>query len=169
LQWSIYTISLNRSAGTLKLIDPDNPIVRLCAEGMRAEGQHHYAEARALFQQAWDEASDDYEACIAAHFLARHQDSPADTLRWNQEALDRADTVARASNEGQDDSRVRDFYPSLYLNMGYSYELLGNHEQARRYYELAGDIANRLPEDRYGNIVRQGIANGRKRLDSATE
>jgi tetratricopeptide (TPR) repeat protein len=143
-------------------IDPNNPIVQLCAEGMRAEGEQRYADARALFQQAWDSAGDDYEACIAAHFLARHQDSPADTFRWTQEALDRANVLTSES----DDARVRDFYPSLYLNMGYSHELLGNHEEARRYYERAGEIAGKLPEDRYGNVVRQGIANGRNRLDS---
>jgi tetratricopeptide (TPR) repeat protein len=147
------------------LIDPNNPIVRLCAEGMRAEGEHRYAEARAFFEQAWEAASDDYEACIAAHFLARHQDSPAETLRWNQIALDRADAVARNA----EDDRIHSFYPSLYLNMGYSHERLGNHEEARRFYELAGRKADDLPEDRYGNIVRQGIANGRRRLEPSSE
>ncbi len=55
-----------------------------------------------------------------------------DTLHWNQEALARADAVG--------DSRVRSFYPSLYLNMGHSYEVLGNRAEASRYYALAAGL-----------------------------
>ncbi|RGC68468.1 hypothetical protein C5N14_13190 [Micromonospora sp. MW-13] len=31
--------------------------------------------------------TDDYDACVAAHYLARQQDDPEEILRWNQEAL----------------------------------------------------------------------------------
>ncbi len=60
--------------------------------------------------QAWEAPTDDYEACVAAHYEARHQEGPQDALHWNQEALARAEVVG--------DDRVRSFYPSLYLNMG---------------------------------------------------
>jgi hypothetical protein len=50
--------------------------------------------------QAWEKRKDDYDACVAAHYVARHQ--------WNQESLDRADAVNAESVQG--------FYPSLYLN-----------------------------------------------------
>ncbi|MFI0785470.1 hypothetical protein ACH4Q6_07735 [Streptomyces lydicus] len=86
-------------------VDPELPVVRLCVEGMQAEAEGRAEAALELFQRAWDTATDDYEACIAAHYLARHQKSPEDTLRWNQECLDRADRVG--------DERVRGFYPSL--------------------------------------------------------
>ena len=84
-------------------MDPNNPIVKLCVAGMRAEGENRFEEARLLFTQAWENSTDDFEACIAAHFLARHQENPQDTLRWNQEALARAEAVG--------DDRVSDFYP----------------------------------------------------------
>jgi len=142
-------------------MDANNPVVKFCQEGMRAEGEGRHDDARALFTQAWEAAKDDYDACVAAHFLARHQDSPQDTLHWNQEALARALAVG--------DERVQRFYPSLYLNMGYSYELLGNQEEARKYYDLAAEGANDLPEGQYGDAVRQGIAEGRKRVDSEEE
>jgi hypothetical protein len=122
---------------------------------MRAESEGRHADARSLFTQAWEAAQDDYDACVAAHFLARHQDDPQDTLYWNQEALTRA---ALAGGE-----RVRGFYPSLYLNLGYSHELLGNRSEARRYYELAAARLEDLPAGRYGDVVRHGIAEGRKR------
>jgi hypothetical protein len=35
---------------------------------------------------------------------------------------------------------VQAYYPSLYVNMGRSHELLGNMDEARRYYRLAADL-----------------------------
>ncbi|HEX6385527.1 MAG TPA: hypothetical protein VF177_12725 [Anaerolineae bacterium] len=137
-------------------MNANNPVVKLCLEGMRAEGEGRHDEARALFTQAWEAAKDDYDACVAAHFLARHQDSPQDTLRWNQEALARALAVG--------DERVQSLYPSLYLNMGYSYELLGNMAEARKYYDLAAEGVGDLPEGRYGDAVRKGIAEAHERV-----
>lgn len=69
---------------------PDNPVVRLCAAGMRAEAEGQDERAHDLFERAWQQAGDDYEACIAAHYLARHRPTPEDTLRWNAESLRRA-------------------------------------------------------------------------------
>jgi hypothetical protein len=51
--------------------------------------------------------------------------------RWNQIALDPAKAVS--------DGSVQEFYPSLYLNMGQSHELLGNLNEAKRYYDLAAE------------------------------
>ena len=55
-------------------IDPDNPVVALCAAGMAVEGDS--SAALALFEQAMLGRRDDYDACIAAHFVARHQAIP---------------------------------------------------------------------------------------------
>ena len=137
-------------------MDPDNPVVKLCAEGMQAEMQHRYDDARAFFQQAWNSARDDYEACVAAHYLARHQPSAEDTLRWNLESLARADAAS--------DERVREFYPSLYLNLGFSHEALGNPAEAMRYYDLAAERVGDLPEGPYRDMVQHGIAEGRRRV-----
>lgn len=109
-----------------------NPIVQLCIQGARAEFEHRVDDARALYQQAWDLHADNYEACIAAHYLARFQDSPEETLHWNQIALERANAV--------NDERVAEFYPSLYVNLGQSHEALGNHEKAKSCYDLAAGL-----------------------------
>jgi tetratricopeptide (TPR) repeat protein len=124
---------------------------------MHAEAGGRFEEARALFTQAWEASQDDFEACIAAHYLARHQDTLQDNLRWNQAALDRAATVG--------DERVRSFYPSLYLNVGFSHEMLGDLAEARRHYDLAFDKLSELPKDPYADMVRHGIAEGRKRTN----
>lgn len=137
-------------------MDPNNPVIKLCAEGMQAETQGKNQSALELFTQAWEASQDDYEACVAAHYLARQQTTPQDVLRWNQEALQRAEAV--------DDERVEGFYPSLYLNMGYSYEVLGKRTEAMRYYQLAAARVEALPEGMYGEIVRDGIARGLQRI-----
>src|SRR4051812_22230456 len=129
-------------------MDPENPVVKLCVAGMQAEGQGDHERARRVFAEAWELSSNDFEACIAAHYVARHQPTPEDTLRWNQESLRLAEAVG--------DRRVADFFPSLLLNPGHSHEALGQGEEAQRYYDLAAARAERLPRDRYGDIVRDG-------------
>jgi tetratricopeptide (TPR) repeat protein len=113
-------------------MDLSNPVIQLCIEGTQAEFLGQIDKARSLYQQAWGVAQDDFDACVAAHYMARHQDDPEKRLYWNQVALERANAAA--------DARVREFYPSLYLNMGQSYELLGNHDAAQRYYDLAAEL-----------------------------
>jgi tetratricopeptide (TPR) repeat protein len=138
-------------------MNPNNGAVQSCiAAGIQAEGEGKHEQARALFVQAWESADDEYEACVAAHYVARHQSTPEETLRWNQESLRMAEAVG--------DDRVRDFFPSLLLNLGHSYEVLGNFDEARRYYDLAAQRAEALPVDGYGKLVRNGIANGRQRV-----
>jgi len=140
-------------------LDPDNPIVKICVQGIQAEAQGNYDEARAFYTQAWQESTGDYEACIAAHFMARHQDDPHVMLYWNQEALRRAESLEDASVDG--------FYPSLYLNTGFSHERLGDQAEALRYYQLAAELIERLAQDAYGETVRQAIAEGIKRASQA--
>jgi hypothetical protein len=137
-------------------IDPDNPVVKLCARGMKAESAGRLDEARQLFEQAWSEHDDDYEACIAAHYLARHQETPRDLLHWNQTALDHAERVG--------DGRVTGFYPSLYLNLGNAHEQLGDHREAARCYRLGEQHAGTLAAGPYGDMVRGAIARGHQRV-----
>jgi hypothetical protein len=113
-------------------MDINNSIVQLSLHGMCVEFEHRVEDARALYGQAWDVRTDDYDACIAAHYVARFHDSAEEFLRWNQIALEHANTV--------NDGRVNDFYPSPYLNLGRSYELLGNQAEAQRYYDLAAGL-----------------------------
>ena len=113
-------------------MNSDRPVIKLCVEGTQAEFQGLIDKARSLYQQAWEAGQDDYEACIAAHYVARHQANPKERLHWNQIALEKANAVA--------DERVQDFYPSLFLNMGQSHELLGNLNEAKRYYDLAAEL-----------------------------
>lgn len=139
-------------------MNTDNLVVKLCIEGMQAETEGRSEVARKLFEQAWDARQDDYDSCVAAHYLARYQDNPQAVFEWNRESLNRANALS--------DDRVKGFYPSLYLNIGHSYETLGNLAEARRHYEIAADKLNDLPDGQYKDVVRNGIAGGYKRTES---
>jgi hypothetical protein len=137
-------------------VDPENPVVKLCAQGMMCEAKADLAGARLLFEEAWAAAGDDYERCVAAHYLARHQDGPEQTLRWNEECLKHADLVG--------DERVAGFYPSLYLNIGHSWEVLGDRQRAGESYRLAEERLCAVPPGPYADMVKDGITRGLERV-----
>jgi hypothetical protein len=128
-------------------IDPDNPVVALCAAGMAVEGDRE--QARTLFERAWSVRRDDYDASVAAHFLARHQATVAETLDWNERALLHAIRVT--------DGRAGEFFASLYLNVGDSYLAAGRFADADVAAERARANLDALPAGGYRNFVEYGI------------
>nr|WP_121272925.1 rRNA adenine methyltransferase [Pedobacter schmidteae] len=134
--------------------DPNNHVVKLCIEGMDIEGRPE--EASKLFIQAWNEATNDFERFIAAHYVARHQKSIADKLNWDEMALNLALKI--------NDDTVSGAYPSLYLNIAKCYEDLGDIKSASKNYQLALSFTDRLSDDGYGNMIKGGILNGIERL-----
>jgi hypothetical protein len=137
-------------------MDPDNPVIRLCVRGVEAETAARLEEARALFAQAWRASSNDVEACIAAHYVARLQDTPELALWWSQVALARAD-VAR-------DPRVRGFYPSLHLNLGMAHETLGQLAAARHHYERAREAVDAIEDADHRVVVVETLTRTFERL-----
>lgn len=113
-------------------MDTNNHVIRLCIQGTQAEFEKRFEDARLLYQQAWEAHEDDYEACIAAHYVARFQENPEDVLHWNKAALEHAMAVK--------DERVKEFLPSLYLSLGRSYEILGEMDKSESYYQLAAEL-----------------------------
>jgi hypothetical protein len=113
-------------------MDLDNPVIKLCIEGTQAEFEGRQEDACALYWKAWEARKNDYDACIAAHYVARFQKTPEAIFHWNQEAWAYANAIK--------DGSVCEFYPSLYLNMGRSYEMLGNETEAKRFYNLAAGL-----------------------------
>jgi hypothetical protein len=139
-------------------IDSEHPVVELCAAGMAAEGTP--AEARRLFEQAWAARRDDYDACIAAHFLARHQGSADSTLHWNALAVRHAEAVT--------DGRAAELYASLYLNLGDAHAALGQSEAAAAAVHLASAHLAALPAGGYREFVALGIGRLAQRLGLAS-
>ena len=129
---------------------------------MEREGKIECAQD--LFIKAWGTSSDNQEKCIAAHFVAQHQNSPEDTLKWNIESLNRAKDTPH--------EKVKSYYPSLYLGIGISYENLDNYMEAKKYYDLAFEKIPDLPTDKdnefYSKGIRESILERRNRLEEKT-
>ena len=136
--------------------DQNNPGVKLCARGMELEGEAKPMEALALFNEAWSIASNDFEKFTAAHYIARHQHSVEDKLKWDQTALDHALTIS--------DSTVQAVLPSLYLNIGKCHEDLNDRNAALASYEAARSFIDNLQNDGYGNMIRMGVQAGIDRV-----
>ncbi|MGW1682664.1 hypothetical protein [Saccharopolyspora sp. NPDC002376] len=142
-------------------MNPENPVVHLCSQGMQAEAEGRSDDAREQFQQAWERATDDYEASIAAHYLARHQPNPEQTLRWNRESLERAERV--------DDERVTGFFASLHLNLAKSYRELDQPDRAHEHFALAAKHIDDVPPGQYADWTRYAIAEGLRPTNPADE
>ncbi len=141
------------------MIDPTNRVVALCAEGMAMEGAP--ADAMRLFEQAWAARSDDFEAAIAAHFVARHQATAEETLHWNVLAVQHAELVS--------DGRAAGFLASLYLNLADAHEKLDERELATAAVKRAATHLDLIPAGGYREFVAFGIRRLAERLDVAVE
>ena len=111
---------------------PTRPTLPLTLAGIQAEFERRVDDARQLYAQAWDAAGDDYERCVAAHYVGHLEADPAVALCWHLAALAYARQV--------DAERVAEFLPSLYVNLGRAYELTGDAALAERHYELAAEL-----------------------------
>jgi len=90
-------------------------------------------EASKLFLRAWDEAANDFEKYIAAYYVARHQETAADRLKWLETALQ----FARET----DGVAVTSAFPALYSRIAKCYEELGDAVNSEKNYELARSYA----------------------------
>ena len=129
------------------MIDGESVVAQLCAAGMAIDGDA--VAARALFQQAWDARRDDYEASIAAHFLARHQPSLNQSLYWNRVAAEHAEAVT--------DERAKPLLASLYLNLADNYAAVGDSATAIVVAEKGVAALQFLPADGYRDFVSRGL------------
>src|ERR1700752_3305132 len=109
--------------------NPNNNIIKLCLQGMDLEGKGKPEEANQLFLQAWNEATNDFEKFTAAHFVARHQTTISDKLKWHETTLQFALKI--------NNNTVKGAFHSLYLNIAKCYEDLNDLDQAKKNYELA--------------------------------
>ena len=122
---------------------------------MSLEGEGKNEEALKLFQQAWDEATNNFEKFTSAHYVARHQKSIENKLHWDKLALNLALQIY--------DEDIKATYPSLYLNIAKCYEDLGDQENAIYNYEKANSFIKYLGDDGYGKMIKNGIQMGIQR------
>ncbi len=107
----------------------NNPVVKLCMQGMHLEETDNYEDALALFLQAWEEATDDAEKFTSAHHIARRQNKLEDKLKWLHTGLQLAQKI--------NDEVVKPALPLLYAQLAQCYEELGEMDNAEKYAKLA--------------------------------
>lgn len=119
--------------------NPNNPIVKLCLQGMGLEDQGKPEDASKVFLHAWEKATEDFEKFLAAHYVARHQKNTSDKLKWLETALQFASKI--------NDDSVKSALPALYTHIGKCYDALKNAAEAKKHYELAA-ACNSQPADK---------------------
>lgn len=118
--------------------NPNGAVVKLCLSGMGREGAGQPEEAGKLFVQAWNEASNDFEKFLAAHFVARSQTDSSERVKWLEAALQfalRVDNPAAASA-----------LPTLHAHIAQCYEQLHAPDKANKHHELAASLRGYPPD-----------------------
>src|SRR5664279_1582006 len=103
--------------------DPNNNVMKLCVLGMSSEATGDSKEAARLFWEAWEVSTNDFEKFTSAHYVARHQETIEDKLKWDKTALHFALKIK------DDDTKAH--LPSLHLNIGKCHEDLYDFDAAR--------------------------------------
>ena len=118
--------------------NPNNHVIRLCVQGMEMEGKGMAGEAGKLFLRAWNEATNDFEKFTAAHFVARHQETVSDQLKWLETALQLALKI--------NDISVAGALPSLYFKISKCYEELNDPGNAKKNHDQAVSSTDKIPD-----------------------
>jgi hypothetical protein len=140
-------------------LDPDNSVLALCAAGMAVGGDA--AAATEFFARAWAARADDFEAAVAAHYVARVQATMAEKLAWDARAASHAE-AARAAG----DARVNGLLASLNLNVGDGLLEQGRRAEAREAAARAEAGLDFLAEDGYRAFVAGAIARLQGRIET---
>jgi len=114
--------------------NPANHVIQLCIQGIELEERVKPEEASSIFLQAWNESTNDFEKFTSAYYVARHQETVRDKLKWLETSLQFALKI--------NDVTVRGAFPSLYLNIAKCYEDLNDRERAKESYELANSYSS---------------------------
>lgn len=124
--------------------------------------------ARGAFAALWDEIGADGDAlhrCTLGHYMADVAGGPAQSLLWNQRALDAAAELTDDRLQATFPTlTVAGFLPSLHLNLAEDFCNLGRTAEAMDQLRLGEAAAPGLPDDGYGALVRGGLARLRARL-----
>jgi hypothetical protein len=102
---------------------------QLCIAGTQAEFERRIDDARVCYLQAWQAVLDDYDAAIAAHYVAHLESDAGAALPWHLRALEAA----------YRDDRTREFRASLHVSLGGCYDALGMPE-AERHFAIAAEL-----------------------------
>lgn len=132
---------------------PENPIIRLCLQGMAMDAEGKQEAADAFFRQAWEEAAEDSGRFYAAFFLSRRQTEVLERKAW----LDRALKLAL----GAGNPSVESALPTVYTELSTCSAELGDSANAEDYARLADSARRRaLDEGPFYHGTKAALAPG---------
>ena len=103
---------------------------------------------------------DRFLAAFLTHDLGHAEREPEAQLGWHLACLAHIDAVG--------DDRVKGFRASAHANLGVTYLRLGAVPQAIEHCELGEAAVPDLPDDAYGQQIREGLDRLRAALNEAT-
>jgi hypothetical protein len=100
------------------------------------------------------ERDNHYNASHAAHYLGLRgvSETVEERIQWHLRSLEHAEAVPP--------SQPQESFASIYLNLAFNYEIL-----ALDFYRRAGECVETLPDDDYGRLIREKLAEGIARLE----
>ena len=116
-------------------------VTRLCEQGLDAEAAGDLDGARALYQQAWDNADDAFEQSLAAHYRARVAQTDDDRVSWARQSVE----FALHAADGGDD-RIYPLLPTVRVTAASALLASGDVPGARDEF-LSAAIGLRVAED----------------------
>lgn len=130
------------------------------------------AQARNDLTELWNQIGADGDAfhrCTLAHYLADLQDSTETELLWDERALAAvADLTDERAQQYHATLQVRNFLPSLHLNLADDHRRLGDCELARKHLASTQDLLVHLAEDQYKEMIRAGLRHVTEALDAGS-
>ncbi|TCK71671.1 hypothetical protein C7378_2954 [Acidipila rosea] len=125
--------------------------------------------ARNRFTAIWSRMQpmpDPYQECVLSHYMADLQDEIEKELSWDIRAFDAA---RRATDEAAKNHHpslsIKDFFPSLHLNLADDYLRLGEFDSARRHLQDGLRLLSALTDSPYTTTVRGGFERIAARLN----
>ncbi|MFC7546502.1 hypothetical protein [Plantactinospora sp. GCM10030261] len=116
------------------------------------------AEARETLAALWAQAGDAFQRCTIAHYLADLQETTEAELGWDERALAAvAGRIDERAEQYPHAPQVRAFLPSLHLNLADCHRRLGDTERAHQHLATAREFLDALPDDGYGELMRDAI------------
>ena len=130
---------------------------RLYVKAYLLESEFDYKEAKKKYELLWSLSYDDYDRYFLARILAAYQNSFEDQLDWWLTALEYWVKLDREAFEG--------VLPSLYFEIGETYENLMDFKNAKAHYLLGSSFLKYLPGGDMAKWVIEALADGIERMN----
>lgn len=134
------------------MVNQSDDVLSLCARGVQLERVGLVSEAADQYQQAWKAAESPDERCVAAHHVARVQESADSRRTWDQTALEWLDMC--------DPTLIEEFAPVVQAAAATSARIAGDSAAAQQWYRQAAASARTLVDSADRAALRASVADG---------